>query len=87
MTSLQLHPERLAELEAGGWRAYYDRDWPRLVRLMVQLAVDRAIALAQLFFEFRPLRFWILRRPAGNQVDRVIGAHAPLGGLPHAVSG
>jgi hypothetical protein len=35
--AVQLHPERLAELEAGGWRAYYDRDWPRLIRLMVQL--------------------------------------------------
>jgi len=37
VTAVQLHPERLAELEAGGWRAYYDRDWPRLIRLMVQL--------------------------------------------------
>src|SRR5438132_9813325 len=34
---IELHPERLAELEAGGWRAYYDRDWPKLIRLMVQL--------------------------------------------------
>jgi hypothetical protein len=38
MTSeVQLNPERLAQLEAGGWRAYLDRDWLRLVRLMVQL--------------------------------------------------
>jgi hypothetical protein len=34
---IELHPERLAQLEAGGWRAYYDRDWLRLIRLMVQL--------------------------------------------------
>jgi hypothetical protein len=32
-----LDAERLAELEAGGWRAYYDRNWPRVVKLMVQL--------------------------------------------------
>src|SRR5258708_35423900 len=32
-----LHPERLAYLEAGGWRAYYDRNWPKLIGLMVQL--------------------------------------------------
>ena len=37
MARIQINPERLARLEAGGWRAYYDRDWPRLIRLMVQL--------------------------------------------------
>jgi hypothetical protein len=37
MSRIQLHPERLAELEAGGWRAYYDRDWARVILLMVQL--------------------------------------------------
>lgn len=31
------HPDRVAELEAEGWRAYYDRDWMRVFRLMVQL--------------------------------------------------
>jgi hypothetical protein len=30
-------PERLAYLEAAGWRAYYDRNWPRVFRLMVQM--------------------------------------------------
>jgi hypothetical protein len=34
---IELDPERLAQLEAGGWRAYYDRNWPRLIQLMVQL--------------------------------------------------
>jgi hypothetical protein len=34
---LEIHAARIAELEAGGWRAYYDRDWPRVVRLMVAL--------------------------------------------------
>jgi hypothetical protein len=34
---VQLDAERLAQLEAGGWRAYYDRNWPRVIKLMVQL--------------------------------------------------
>src|SRR4051812_37074528 len=34
---IKIHPERLAELEGGGWRAYYDRDWLRVIRLMVAL--------------------------------------------------
>lgn len=29
-------PERLAYLEAAGWRAYYDRNWLRVFGLMVQ---------------------------------------------------
>jgi hypothetical protein len=34
---VEIHADRIAELEAGGWRAYYDRDWPRVIRLMVAL--------------------------------------------------
>jgi hypothetical protein len=34
---VNINPERLAHLEAGGWRAYYDRNWPKLIGLMVQL--------------------------------------------------
>ena len=30
-------PERVAALEAGGWKAYYDRDWPGVLMLMVQM--------------------------------------------------
>jgi hypothetical protein len=37
MTQVRLNPERLAELEAGGWRAYYDRNWPRVIKLMIEL--------------------------------------------------
>jgi hypothetical protein len=37
LARIHINPERLAHLEAGGWRAYYDRDWPRLIRLMVEL--------------------------------------------------
>ena len=37
MAAFRLDPERVAALEAGGWRAYYDRDWLKLMRLMVQL--------------------------------------------------
>src|SRR5690242_4288357 len=37
LMAVRLDAERLAELEAGGWRAYYDRNWPRVIKLMVQL--------------------------------------------------
>ncbi|SRR5581483_9627541 len=32
------HPDRLAWLEAAGWRANYDRRWPRLLWLVLRLA-------------------------------------------------
>ncbi|MBV9172652.1 MAG: hypothetical protein JOZ81_21480 [Chloroflexi bacterium] len=35
--AFRLDAERIARLEAGGWRAYYDREWPRLIKLIVQL--------------------------------------------------
>ncbi|HRW46854.1 MAG TPA: hypothetical protein P5333_05005 [Caldilinea sp.] len=36
-TCHEMEPERVAALEAGGWKAYYDRDWPRVLMLMVQM--------------------------------------------------
>jgi hypothetical protein len=32
-----LDPDRVAHFESAGWRAYYDRNWPRVFWLMVQL--------------------------------------------------
>jgi hypothetical protein len=34
------NPERIAYYEANGWRAYYDRKWLRLLRLIVALAQE-----------------------------------------------
>jgi hypothetical protein len=34
-------PDRVAYFEAAGWRAYYDRDWAKLFRLMVQLCQEQ----------------------------------------------
>ena len=32
-----MNPERVAYFEAAGWRAYYDRKWFQLMRLLVAL--------------------------------------------------
>ena len=32
-----MNPERIAYFEAAGWRAYYDRRWLQLIRLLVEL--------------------------------------------------
>ena len=35
--SFAFDPDRVAYFEANGWRAYYDRKWIRLLRLIVGL--------------------------------------------------
>jgi hypothetical protein len=37
VAAIRLQPERLAHLEAAGWRAYYDHEWLKLIGLMVRL--------------------------------------------------
>lgn len=38
---VQFNPERVAYYEAAGWRAYYDRRWLRLLRLIVGLCQEQ----------------------------------------------
>ncbi|HEX2515122.1 MAG TPA: hypothetical protein VH257_10485, partial [Chloroflexota bacterium] len=34
-------PDRVAHFEAAGWRAYYERDWLRLLRLLVAMSQEQ----------------------------------------------
>lgn len=36
-TAFRFQPDRVAYYEAAGWRAYYDRSWLKLLRLIVEL--------------------------------------------------
>lgn len=38
---LRFNPERVAYFEAAGWRAYYDRQWLKLLRLIVALCQEQ----------------------------------------------
>ena len=46
-------PDRVAYYEAHGWRAYYDRDWPKLLRLMIGMNQDQLRELNKLLCEYR----------------------------------
>lgn len=35
--SITFNPDAVGTYEAAGWAAYYNRDWPRVLRLMVRL--------------------------------------------------
>jgi hypothetical protein len=69
----RLDPPRIAELEGGGWRAYYDRDWPRLIRLMVQLNQEQfhipfPLSVVAAFHVARGSIAWA---PIDHDLDRV----------------
>lgn len=59
-------PERVAYLEAAGWRAYYDRNWPAVFGLMVQMnreqfrmslptAISAAVDIVRASIAFAPI--------------------------------
>jgi hypothetical protein len=37
MAAFDFSPDRVAYCEVAGWKAYYDHNWPRLLRLVVEL--------------------------------------------------
>jgi hypothetical protein len=39
--SAQFDADQVADYETAGWRAYYDREWPRLLRLTVALCQEQ----------------------------------------------
>jgi hypothetical protein len=39
--TFQFNPDRVAYFEATGWRAYYDRQWLKLLRLVVSLCQEQ----------------------------------------------
>lgn len=41
MAAYDFDPERVAHFEAAGWRAYYDRNWIKLFRLIVALCHEQ----------------------------------------------
>ncbi len=40
-SAFQFNPDRVAHFEATGWRAYYDHDWLKLLRLIVGLCQEQ----------------------------------------------
>jgi hypothetical protein len=85
-------PDRVAYLEAAGWQAYYDRNWPRVFSLMVQMnreqfrmslptAIAAAIDIVRASIAFAPVDNDVPAAPAHlrrfyDKVRRSAGLHA-----------
>jgi hypothetical protein len=84
-------PDRIAHFEAQGWRAYYDRDWPRLFRLMVstcqeQFRIPFPLSVVAAYYLAKGARAWapvhhdvaVVERYYGN-FYRIAVRHSGLG--------
>jgi len=57
-------PDRIAYFEAAGWRAYYDRAWLKLLRLIVQLSQEQfripfPVSLLAAYYVVRASVAWV----------------------------
>src|SRR4051794_7833576 len=57
-------PDRIAYCEATGWRAYYDRDWLKLLRLVVSLCEEQfgipfPVSLVAAYYVTRASIAWV----------------------------
>lgn len=63
-TTFRMNPERVAYYEAEGWRAYYDRKWLKMLRLMLclvqeQFHVPFPMSLRAAYYTARASQLWV----------------------------
>lgn len=61
--TFRMNPERVAYYEAAGWRAYYDRKWFRMLRLLLQALqaqfhIPFPMSLLAAYYTTRASRLW-----------------------------
>jgi hypothetical protein len=72
VAALRFEPDRVAYYEAAGWRAYYDRSWLKLLRLIVALCQEQfriplPLALIASYYIVRASVAWVpLNHDAGT---------------------
>jgi hypothetical protein len=83
------HADRVAHFEASGWRAYYDRQWLRLLRLIVALCQEQfhipfPISLLAAYYVTRASIAWA---PVDHDVERVQAFYTQFYRLARQYSG
>ncbi len=71
--TLHMNPERVAYAEANGWRAYYERDWLKVMRLIVVLCQEQfhipfPMSLLAAYYTTRASAAWV---PEDHDVGKV----------------
>ena len=72
MATLIFNADRVAHAEAAGWRAYYDRNWLRMLQLMMQLSREQfhmpvPASLVAAYYTVQAGRHWV---PARAERDK-----------------
>jgi hypothetical protein len=72
--TFQLNPERVAHFEATGWRAYYDRKWLKMLRLIVALCQEQfhipfPVSLLAAYYTTRASMLWV---PVNHDLHKVL---------------
>src|SRR5689334_17085524 len=73
LASAKFDPDQIARYEVAGWRAYYDRRWPALLRLTVTLCQEQfripfPLSLIAAYHVVRSSVAWV---PVDHDLDRV----------------
>ncbi len=76
--TLHLNPERIAYVEANGWRAYYERDWLKVMRLIVALCREQfhipfPMSLLAAYYTTRASAAWVPEDHDVGKVQRYLG--------------
>ncbi|MGE0059771.1 MAG: hypothetical protein AB7T32_17460, partial [Dehalococcoidia bacterium] len=76
-------PDRVAYFETEGWRAYYDRKWPRLLRLLVTMSHEQFLipwpqAVAGAYYVTRASVAWV---PVDHDDAKVLRFYEAFYGL------
>ncbi len=71
---IKLNPERMAYLEAAGWRAYYNRRWIKLLLLIVALCQEQfkipfPMSLLAAYYITRASILWV---PVNHDLEKVL---------------
>jgi hypothetical protein len=82
-------PDRIAELEAAGWRAYYERKWLRLLWLVLTLCQDQfhipfPVSVVAAWYVVRASVAWA---PVAHDVKKVQANYAKFYRLARRYSG
>jgi hypothetical protein len=73
-TTFRLNPDRVAYVEAAGWRAYYDHKWIKMLRLIVGLCQEQfhipiPMSLLAAYYTTRASAAWV---PVDHDEQKVL---------------
>jgi hypothetical protein len=88
-TTFEYNPDRVACVEAAGWRAYYDHKWIKMLRLIVGLCQEQfripfPVSLLTAYYTTRASRAWV---PIDHDERKILGYLEKFYGIAQRYSG